>query len=169
MLKSNKKEKVYTVEKKRQYNVDDYIAVVDEFNKRLIELLEELCKICTERSWRKEKDDIATYIELINIGTKYNKVIAIQTFASEVYPYYNFIKLKDEKTLIAYANKKFSGDQNDILKILGYKRLWEDTSENDRDYIFGVLQYLCYIVQHYEEIGLATKYVKMETSILPVP
>lgn len=167
MIKSTKK-KEYVIEKKHSYNFEDYKEIIDHFNEKLAEFIEELIKICYEKKWRKDADEIGSYNELILLGVKSNKLVAIEHFLARVYPYYNFIKLRREHVLLNNDYSDVTKDKNGIEKILNAKKLWMESGEENKEYIFGVLEYLCYCAEHYEEIGLTTEYVKKPTGIIPI-
>ena len=161
-------EKEYIIEKKDKYNCDDFKKIIMHFNKKLVEFLEELLKICKENKWKPEADDIVSGIEFILLSTKINKSVAISHFAIKVYPYYNFIKNRDERNLI---NQDYSGavkkmDCDGISKIMKTKKLWLESGTQNKEYIFAALEYLCYCIVHYEEVGLTTGYVKKHFNVI---
>jgi hypothetical protein len=168
LLKSGKK-KEYSIEKKSEYNFNDYKEIIDHFNEKLVEFMEELYKICKEKRWRKESDEIGSYIEAIMLGVKSNKLIAIHHFSLKIYPYYNFIKTKNEQVLLQTDyNDAVSGAADGVSKIMKVKKLWLESGDENREYIFSALEYLCYCIEHYEEVGLTTDYVKKPTGVIPI-
>src|SRR5271166_5674030 len=119
--------KPYEVEKKKRYEFSDYDSVLTEFNIRLIEFLDNICDICKENKWSTEIIDIGAYITTIQTAIKADKKIAIKTFSQSVYPFYNYIKSKNEKMLL---NNNYS-EMVDVTIILKYKNLWLESGEEN--------------------------------------
>jgi hypothetical protein len=167
------KKYIYTPEKKVKYVFSDYDEVVTEFNTRLIELFDEICKICSEKKWKNEIVDFGAYITTIEMAIKANKSIVIKKFASNVYPYYTYIKNRNEELLL---NKKYTKNSEDVSRtgssssepsiILKYKKLWTESGESNKEYLFQAIEYLCNLTEHYEHVAFMLKINNSLTSIL---
>lgn len=156
----SKSGKEYKIEKKKDYVFNDYVNVTVHFNKLFIEFMEELCAICVEKKWRKEVDEIKSYICTIEVAIGANKFIVAQTFARTAYLYYNFILKKDENILLNNDYSKLvSNDKMSVMSILNYKKLWADSGELNKEYIFQSLIHLCSIIEHYEEVGFSLRII----------
>lgn len=154
--------KIYKVEKKKEYKFQDYTDVISAFNDSLIELLDNICDICLEKKWKTEQAEFGSYITTVQAAVKANKEIAIKTFASSVYPYYNYIKARKEDMLLHNDYSKM-GDVNMILK---YKKLWLESGELNKEYLFQTTEFLCYLTDHYEDIATSLKIIKVPTTLL---
>ena len=160
----------YKMEKKKNYTFDDYVYTTKHFNKLLLEFLDELCAICVENKWRQEVDDMKSYISTIELGISANKFIAAQTFARTVYVYYNFLKIKDENALLkANYSGAVSNDATSMLSILNYKKLWMESGDCNKEYIFQALIHICSILEHFEEIAFSLKYINNTTTPYALP
>jgi hypothetical protein len=164
-----KEKKEYEIVKNNSYNIDDFRDIVDHFNEKLNQFAEQLLMICKENKWRKEADDLASYNELVLLSIKSNRVIAIQHFINKFFPYWEFIKANREDIFLNDDYKDVVDDNvNSLEKIMQIKKLWLESGLENKEYIFGVLNYLCYCCEHYEEVGLTTGYVKKQTTIIPI-
>lgn len=108
-----------------------------------------------------EKAEFGSYITTVEAAVKANKEIAIKTFVTSVYPYYNHIKKKNEEILLNDDYSKM-GEAGMILK---YKKLWLDTGELNKEYLFQATEYLCYLTEHYEDTAISLKYIKFLTTL----
>lgn len=158
------KNRVYKVEKKVRYTFNDYSDVISEFNSKLIEFMEELCKICAEKSWRSEIDELGSYIETISCAISMRRILAIMEFSKHIYPLWNFIKCRDEKTLL---NQKIDNKDNAMI-IFKYKKLWYESGDDNKEYIFEAVDYLCYLIQHYEEVAMSLGHIQILTKVYPI-
>ena len=167
-IKTSKK-KEYVIEKHDSYNSEDYKDIINHFNEKLSEFVEEIIKICIEKRWRKEADDIGQQNELFLLGIKLNKLLAVEHFSTKIYPLYNFIKLRKEDVLLNHNYAGMTGNTSDGLsKIMNAKKLWLESGIDNKEYIFQTLEYLCYCIEHYEEVGLTTGYVKKPIGVIPI-
>ncbi len=157
---SQVKKTEYKMEKKKSYVFDDYVKITKHFNELVIEFMNELCTICVEKKWRKEVDEIKSYICTIEVAINANKFIVAQTFGRSVYLYSNFIKLKDENVLLsANYSTMVMNDSTSMMSILNYKKLWSESGELNKEYIFQTLIHLCNVFEHYEEVAFSIKVI----------
>jgi len=156
---------IYEVKKKDNYSMDDCRAVVGQFNISLEDFLKEICKICNEKKWTKEANEIGSYIQLIKTGIKVNTTIGVDTFLKYVYPHWNYIKVRDEHTLLEFKYESII-DKKNIGIIFKYKKLWDDTGEENKEYMFQALDYLCHLTEHYEDISYKLGHKKIRVKLL---
>ena len=138
LLSWNKSEKEYIVEKKKKYTFTDYDNVISEFNKCLVELIEEICSICIEKKWKDLEIEFGTYTTTLEIFIKGNKTLAIRSFANNIYPYYNYIKNRDEQIILKEINKKDAKDN--VTLLFKYDKLWSQTGELNKESTSSSLQ-----------------------------
>lgn len=162
--------KDFKIVKKKDYTFGDYVNITKHFNELILEFMNELCAICVEKKWRHEVDNIKSYICTIEVAISANKFIVAQTFSKTVYLYYNFIKIKDEKALL---NNNYStlvmNDTTSMMSILNYKKLWMESGDLNKEYIFQALSHLCSILEHYEEIAFSLKIINVSTKPYELP
>src|ERR1700690_2819174 len=119
IFSGKKIKKEYEIVKHDKYNIDDYRDIIDHFNTKLFEFMEEIYKICKENKWRAEADDLASYNEIIMLAVKPNKIVAIQHFINKIFPYWEFIKAKREDIFLNNEYKDIvENDMNAVEKIM---------------------------------------------------
>jgi len=160
----NNEKKEYVVEKKKRYTFADYDNVITEFNKCLIEFIGEICSICIEKKWKDMEIEFGTYITTLEIFIKGNKTLAIASFTNNIYPYYKYINNRDDKILLKEICKKNSKDN--ITIVFKYDKLWLQTGELNREYLFQSLLHLCYLIEHYEDIAYMLNIIRIATPII---
>ena len=107
---------------------------------------------------------------ILRVGITSNKFIVAQTFAKTVYPYYNFIKIRDENALLKTDYSKLVlEDSTSMMSILKYKKLWVESGEQNKEYIFQTLSYLCNVFEHYEEVAFSLKIINITTKPYELP
>mgnify|MGYP006416829457 FL=1 len=122
------------------------MSILTAFNTQVQNLIDDLKKL-----YPNEKD-INLFREKFKLVKFANPRIIIENFIVYVYPYKEFIMNKNEKYFIEEDNSiNRECDKNEIslTKVINFKKLWEKTSDKNKDAIWKYFQVLIILAERW--------------------
>ena len=122
------------------------MSILTAFNTQVQNLIVDLKKL-----YPNEKD-INLFREKFKLVKFANPRIIIENFIVYVYPYKEFIMNKNEKYFIEEDNSiNRECDKNEIslTKVINFKKLWEKTSDKNKDAIWKYFQVLIILAERW--------------------
>jgi len=122
------------------------MSILTAFNTQVQNLIDDLKNL-----YPNEKD-INLFREKFKLVKFANPRIIIENFIVYVYPYKEFIMNKNEKYFIEEDNSiNRECDKNEIslTKVINFKKLWEKTSDKNKDAIWKYFQVLIILAERW--------------------
>jgi hypothetical protein len=140
--------------KSQETKIPNINETVKVFNDSLIELITEIGKIYPDDT------EIPVYKTMAETLIKMNALKPIEVFNETILPHEKqiakkntkyFIDLDYKKEVEAYGKKVKKDGSQSLMNILKFKDRLKTTPPTDVDYIFGMLNFLCYYGNIYDK------------------
>jgi hypothetical protein len=143
--------------KKAQTPHEKALVDLNEFNTSFVSYMEENIKMIPD------DNDLPLYLTMVNLALMARKTLVIKLFAKYVLPFKDNIEKRDEKYFLQdlkYDQVLAKRDEEEeknmktsdvLLKVLSFKKRWNTLNEEQKDYNFKMMKYLCYYAEKYDQ------------------